>query len=119
MGTKRRSMFNPKFKKVRPDRWNLGRKMLGIPTEEELEAIKLAEENEARLKVEAELEATRLLKEQEEARLKAEEEAKVKLQAATKARLMAEKEKKTDFPKTKTKTTNRTARTRKTRAKKE
>ena len=35
MGIKRRSMFNPKFKNVRSDRWELGRKILGVPTEKE------------------------------------------------------------------------------------
>ena len=65
MGMKRRSMFNPKFKNTRPERWKLGRKILGIPTEEEVEA-KLKAEQEAKLKAE------------QEAKLKAEQEAKLK-----------------------------------------
>ena len=36
MGIKRRAMFNPKFKKIRPNRWEAGRKMKGL-TETETE----------------------------------------------------------------------------------
>lgn len=61
MGKKRRAMFNPKFKNSHPELWKLGRKLLGIPTEEELEAKRL-----------------------EEARLKAAEEAKLKAEEAKK-----------------------------------
>jgi hypothetical protein len=43
MGTKRRSMFNPKFKSSRPARWELGRKLQGKETEAELEEQRLAE----------------------------------------------------------------------------
>ena len=68
MGKKRRSMFNPKFKNSRPELWKLGRKLLGIPTEEELEAKRL-----------------------EEARLKAEEEAKLKEGKETKKKTATKK----------------------------
>ena len=43
MGTKRRSMFNPKFKAARSARWELGRKLQGKETEAELEEQRLAE----------------------------------------------------------------------------
>tara|TARA_R100001591_G_scaffold109242_1_gene119151 strand:- start:595 stop:951 length:357 start_codon:yes stop_codon:yes gene_type:complete len=99
MGKKRRSMFNPKFKNSRPELWKLGRKLLGIPTEEELEAKRL---EEARLKAE------------EEARLKAEQEAKLK--AEQEAKLKEEKETK---KKTTTKKTTRKRRTTTKKAKKE
>ena len=63
MGTKRRSMFNPKFKSSRPARWELGRKLQGKETEAELEEQRLAE-------------ATALANEAvREAELKAKEEA--------------------------------------------
>lgn len=56
MGIKRRSMFNPKFKASRPERWELGRKMQGVPTEKELEEQRLEEEKVA-LAVEAAIQA--------------------------------------------------------------
>ena len=71
MGKKRRAMFNPKFKNSHPELWKLGRRLLGIPTEEELEEKRL---EEARLKAEAEAK----LKAEEEAKLKSEKESKAK-----------------------------------------
>ncbi len=109
MGIKRRAMYNPKFRKTHPKRWELGRKKLGIPTEEEIEAERLAEE--ARLK--AEEEAKVKLEADKRAQLKAEEEAKVKFARATEQ--TSPKPKSKAKPKAKTKTT----RTRKPRAKKE
>ena len=82
MGTKRRSMFRAKFKSKRAGRWEQGRKVLGIPTEAELEAQRL---EEARLKASA----AAKLKAEQEAKLKAEQEAKAK---AEQARLKLEQE---------------------------
>lgn len=113
MGTKRRSMFNPKFKNVRPDRWKLGRKLLGIPTDEEIEAQRLAEQK-----------ATEAVELAEQARIKAEEEAKVKLKLEQEAKLKAEEEVKVKLSRTTTKTTKtkatktKTTKNRRTRAKK-
>ena len=83
MGTKRRSMFRAKFKSKRAGRWEQGRKVLGIPTEAELEAQRL---EEARLKASA----AAKLKAEQEAKLKAEQEAKLK--AEQEAKLKAEQE---------------------------
>ena len=95
MGIKRRSMFNPKFKNVRPERWELGRKILGIPTEKELEIKRLEEQAEqARLKAEQEGE----LRAQTEAKLNAEREATLRsereatLRSDREATLKAEQE---------------------------
>ena len=93
MGTKRRSMFNPKFKNSRPERWALGRKLQGKLTEAELEEQKLAEAtalaNEsarvAELK-DAELAETLRLEEQrltEEAEIKAKQDAELKAKLET------------------------------------
>tara|TARA_E500000318_G_C3545602_1_gene206551 strand:- start:948 stop:1280 length:333 start_codon:yes stop_codon:yes gene_type:complete len=76
MGKKRRAMFNPKFKNSHPELWKLGRRLLGIPTEEELEEKRL---EEARLKAE------------EEAKLKAEQEAKLKEEKETKKKTATKK----------------------------
>ena len=79
MGTKRRSMFRAKFKSKRAGRWEQGRKVLGIPTEAELEAQRL---EEARLKASA----AAKLKAEQEAKLKAEQEAKLKAEQEAKAK---------------------------------
>ena len=83
MGTKRRSMFNPKFKSSRPARWELGRKLQGKETEAELEEQRLAEAtalaNEAVR--EAELETLRL----EELRIADEAKAAAELKAKEEA----------------------------------
>ena len=96
MGIKRRSMFNPKFKASRPERWELGRKMNGIPTEKELEEQRLEEEKVA-LAAEAATQANllaaqkaqELLLAQEQAQRDAEErilvEGKARKEAAEKA----------------------------------
>ena len=123
MGIKRRAMYNPKFRKIRPKRWELGRKKLGIPIEEEIEAERLAEE--ASLK--AEEEAKVKLETANEAKRKAAEEAKVKLARATEAKNKAEETPKVKLsreatkskPKTKAKPKTKTTRSRKPRAKKE
>ena len=96
MGIKRRSMFNPKFKASRPERWELGRKMNGIPTEKELEEQRLEEEKvalAAEAAIQAEMLATQktqeLLLAQEQAQRDAEErrlvEGKARKEAAEKA----------------------------------
>ena len=96
MGIKRRSMFNPKFKASRPERWELGRKMNGIPTEKELEEQRLEEEKvalAAEAAIQAEMiaaqEAQELMLAQELAQREAEEqrlvEEKTRKEAAQKA----------------------------------
>jgi len=54
MGIKRRSMFNPKFKRARAERWDLGRKAMGVPTDKELEDQRLEEEIQLKAQQEAE-----------------------------------------------------------------
>jgi uncharacterized membrane protein len=81
MGIKRRSMFNPKFKASRPERWALGRKMQGIPTEAELEAERQAELIAAQAieaKRQAEIQAAREAEELRLAQIQAEKEAEEK-----------------------------------------
>jgi translation initiation factor IF-2 len=96
MGIKRRSMFNPKFKASRPERWELGRRMKGLPTEKELEEQRLEEEKvalAAEAAIQAEMLATQKTQElmlaQERAQREAEEkrlvEEKTRKEAAEKA----------------------------------
>jgi hypothetical protein len=97
MGTKRRSMFNPKFQAARPTRWELGKKLQGKETEAELEEQRLAEvaafaaetAKLAELKAKEEAETLRLeeLRIADEAKaaaeLKAKEEAELEAKAVT------------------------------------
>lgn len=123
MGIKRRAMFNPKFRNSRTGRWNIGRRMLGIPTEQELEAKRLAEELAVQAAAAERAKKVRLAAEAETARLKAEQEAKVKLAADKEIERRTAEEAKAKLsrpiPKLKTRTKTKTTRNRKTRGKKE
>ena len=119
MGTKRRSMFNPKFKTVRPKRWEQGRKILGIPTETEIQAEKLAEEQEA-IRLQAEQEAKVKLEAEIATKQKIEvEQAKIKLEEETTAQQAKIAATQSAKPKAKTKAKPKSTKARRTRAKKE
>lgn len=112
MGMKRRSMFNPKFKTTRPGRWEMGRKLKGIPTEKELEEQRLGEEKvalAAEAAIQAEMIATQRAQElmlaQERAQREAEEKRLVEEKTRKEAAEKAAFEKKKAIPAKKKETT--------------